>query len=822
MAVIGLVLLLVPWFPGHRGPGYSLGGSTLQLAAAAGLMAGAWLALSTNRGNMRSRRMWRFVGRVVVWICASWAFGEVVWYLTFALPPEYYVSFRFYTAWCALEIVTIVVLYGALADRMQTAWPRAPVRVLAPLCAVLVAVATRVPFAEPLQEAPNQASSTRPDEVVWLEALEKRLGSVPSGDPVVVVAASGGGSRAAIFSALVFESLRRQPFPTPASKKTWSDHTLFVSGVSGGSLGTSIYVSDLVAPRAPNKGVLRNSHRADLLGRVAGHAEDMASSSKDPEVKRLWEAIGAEAEAIAAGGKGDDSELARALSSPVVDDACADFMAPILRGALATNISRGESLWQFWTEYNGWGASNSWNGYAVRGKDPAYDFTKTPLVLFNTTDVASGRRVAVGFPPLPTDFFGASLSRRAETVDDFGDPRAIALAQAVGLSANFPFGFNVVELPGKPGNPRHFVDGGVVDNTGIDSLRETFDGVRRRAFDFKNPLRGRYRKVWDELRSRGVVLVEIDSGAKPGPPGGATAFLSVLLEPVDALNNVAYATANETKSAHMKAMADSLRHPVELGKTLDRLLASEDAEDAEDRGIARDLVDEGVERLLHVPLVCSHPGEDNVMTAWSLGPSDKAMVLARFLLERKTGDAVTEANLRRFIVPIPAQIAEVQKLAKGMADRFALRQAARAGQAMAAQVAAVDNPPAADRVKAAGQLEDFKKNIDETKRAVASLNPADQRVKDFDDLSAALGNVAKSYKSGLAANAKDLGYVKSAVGGKGPASPNELNELVKTATSSKARVPETPAQRAERTRREVDQAPPKNAVAKPIKEKSRG
>src|SRR5262249_32563459 len=37
--------------------------------------------------------------------------------------------------------------------------------------------------------------------------------------------------------------------------------------------------------------------------------------------------------------------------------------------------------------------------------------------------------------------------------------------------------------------------------------------------------------------------------------------------------------------------------------------------------------------VTHLPFVCNHLGADNVMTAWALGPEDKAEVLIRFLIE---------------------------------------------------------------------------------------------------------------------------------------------------------------------------------------------
>lgn len=824
---ISIVAILFNWFPGHRGPHYTLIGSSFQLAAVGILLFGTWLLGSAVTGGNSPGGIWRSAGRIVVWICASWAFGEAVWYVTSLAPPNDFVTYRFYTAWCALEIVTIVVLYGALADRVQEAIPKAPVRLLAPLAVLLIALATKVPFAEPMQEASATRSQTAPSEANWLSALEKRLASIPAGKPVVVVAASGGGSRAAIYASLVFDAMNRERFPNAQSTKTWSDHILLVSGVSGGSLGSAIYISNLASPRDQLNGILRNSNRDDLSKRIADYASAMADEEPaDQEAGKIWAQIQKSASEMAPWSKDAHSPLAEALRSAAVDDACTDFMAPILRGALATNISRGESLWRFWTESFAWGTSNSWEGYSTSDEPrPSFKPEKTPLALFNTTDVSSGRRIAIGFPSLPVRFFEpakppkgsskAPTEPHAETWEDLSLDRPISLAQAVGLSANFPFGFNVVAVHAKQGKTRHLVDGGVVDNTGIDSIRETFDGIRRRAGDSSNEFNQRYFKVWSELRTRGVVLVEIDSGAKPSEPGPATALLSVALEPVDALNNVSYATANETKAAHLKAIADSLKIPVDLKGSLDSLLKSDAPKDADARALAHEIADRGVLRLLHVPFVCNHPGEDNVMTAWSLSPNDKSMVIARFLFELSAGAATTRSGLELFSDPIPKQVAAVQQRAKDLAAQSSLLSAARLSQQRAASAVAMVDGTSAEGPGAAKRFQELKASLDDTKRLVGMVASSEKQFKTLDDISKTVDAVAKSWEPGKGLKLEDSRALKSAFGDDGGVT-RELNEIVASVTKSIKPLPETPAQRAERTRREImQQAPPKNIGVKP-------
>jgi hypothetical protein len=53
--------------------------------------------------------------------------------------------------------------------------------------------------------------------------LEKRIAQIPEDGPVVLVAASGGGSRAAIFAGLALEALARMRCGTEAGD-TWGNH----------------------------------------------------------------------------------------------------------------------------------------------------------------------------------------------------------------------------------------------------------------------------------------------------------------------------------------------------------------------------------------------------------------------------------------------------------------------------------------------------------------------------------------------------------------------------------------------------------------------
>src|SRR5262245_15100314 len=103
----------------------------------------------------------------------------------------------------------------------RTRWPVAGG--IALLCAIALtgcasAIAVRVP----------KAASVAPS----------CIGPAPDGDPLLGVALSGGGSRAAVFGAAALEALGRIRLPEGDSLL---QHIAYISSVSGGSLAASYY-----------------------------------------------------------------------------------------------------------------------------------------------------------------------------------------------------------------------------------------------------------------------------------------------------------------------------------------------------------------------------------------------------------------------------------------------------------------------------------------------------------------------------------------------------------------------------------------------------
>lgn len=290
--------------------------------------------------------------------------------------------------------------------------------------------------------------------------------------PVVLMAASGGGSRAAVYTALTLEALH-EDFPLIASKLQ------AISSVSGGSLATAAYIS---------------RRYRDFIS--------------EPGPKRL---------------------------KNLADDVNQDFLMPTLIGALVPGESRGKSIENDWRS-GPVGLKDIRLGHLIKGwkhakqtkrKDPPY-----PIPLFNSCSL-DGHDVVIS--PLDKSAYqwGQMYSEPMPWSNPSGsDDRALTwvyyrdaiygleeflpnfdplLAGVVRASANFPFGFPLVQIETtKPMrfNPRaemrsdakktiKLTDGGVLSNSGMWSL---FNLLMQKS---------------DILKQRGVLLIMVEASRMP-------------------------------------------------------------------------------------------------------------------------------------------------------------------------------------------------------------------------------------------------------------------------------------------------------------------
>jgi hypothetical protein len=754
-------------FAGTRGDAsqrYPLAGAFCQNLALLCLLSAIWLTLALQRVHV-GLEGWSgigvYFGRFLGWLFATYTMGELLWIVAGTNWRGDVISYRIYTIWAVFQILTSLVILGLLIDRWHTESKVLPVRQIALIgLPLFVWLFSRALPVEPsdldrfLSRSQAQVwqklvkdSATGPNALSWyhklnqqwFDQMEARLEAIDAAQPVVLVAASGGGSRAAIYSSLVLETLERTPIdvrspiadaPAERASKTWFDNIVLISSVSGGSLGAGFHVEkrkkqpapEVIAAPAPGEApTLLNTSALELKLRGEKHLRELIHlflstppadfpqgllkeyyKSKEHTIAESVAALeGAERElndlleADTQARKGNEDTLTSSESLPpekalqlgrkisqlneeiaalrnasafltslhalkdersaeagkwiwssrAFDEMCIDFMAPIMRGALTPALDRGDALAHFWSNRFDWKDCTNVGGY----HEPldAWNYRASePAIIFNAVDVARGSRLAIGFPPLPSDLWDGVYQKGATHEPPHCLNFAVSLARAIRMSSNFPYGFRAMEVavPSQviAGSARknherlgdrttiHILDGGVLDNTGLDTLYELFLALEFHAAPGNaSGYQQRAARVLDSLRGHGVCLVEIDAGAKPntGLPARLDPFGGIK-EQSQALENGGYSNADRAKQLYVNEIRRI------LNQRFDGLGAF-----AKQAGISLQDLEEFLQHkptVFHYHVQCNHyqPGQSAdpaIMTAWALGPRDKAEVVARFL-----------------------------------------------------------------------------------------------------------------------------------------------------------------------------------------------
>jgi hypothetical protein len=264
--------------------------------------------------------------------------------------------------------------------------------------------------------------------------------------PVFIIAAEGGGIYAATQAAAFLARLYDR---CPAI----SHHLFAISGVSGGSVGASIVA-------AAAEGTLHSSDSSRCeksLANQPGVAERAALAIlKDDHL----------APVVAAGLFPDFLQRFIPYSIPQFDRA----------RALEKSLERS------WDQT----FPNSHNPFKADFRAHWLPGGNAPMLFLNTTSVETGEQVAISpvQPPVTNASFGAFFKNIGRLPSRYDLP----LSTAVGLSARFP-GISPAghaELrEGPPGEPdllltrtEHFVDGGYIDNSGVETALHIATALR--------------------------------------------------------------------------------------------------------------------------------------------------------------------------------------------------------------------------------------------------------------------------------------------------------------------------------------------------------
>lgn len=276
----------------------------------------------------------------------------------------------------------------------------------------------------------------------WLQSRQPELAAAKSTQhkyPVFVIAAAGGGIRAAYWTATLLAGLEDN-FPGE-----FAHHTFGISGVSGGSVGSAAFV-------------------ALLAEQQTGHVSYRQGNSPDCDgMLRPW--------------------------------ACAvlsqDFLSPVTGSLLYTDLTqrflpfpvlsfdRGRTLEKSFEQ--------AWRSQGLQGDRMAQPFAELwsddvenqlPLLFLNSTVVETGQRAIVS--PVKVD--ASNFDDVLDAVDTVGQP--MPLSTAAHLSARFTY----LSPAGSVVNDQnqimmHLVDGGYFENDGISTAQEVADAFSRAAQD---------------------------------------------------------------------------------------------------------------------------------------------------------------------------------------------------------------------------------------------------------------------------------------------------------------------------------------------------
>ena len=289
------------------------------------------------------------------------------------------------------------------------------------------------------------------EDAAW-NAIVKRMGRVQPVNPekgktLVVVTCPGGGIHAAAWSACVLDRLSTE-------YAEFADSTCLISGVSGGSVGTLMFVS--------------SRYDADLTQKMQTVGTMM------PTTEELHDAIKVKSPALELAARSSLEHIAYGITT--------DDLYGLIHPSL-TSSDRGQrledSLSSCIPDDQKDLTLGDWGDRAVDGT--------VPIVVFNSTDAVSGRRIL--FDSIPTPRRRSSVGKTSRPLNYrelmyVGDDSAFDVrpATAARTSATFPYvsPFTKPKDASPKGDAVAICDGGYVDNEGIESAVNWIDFLIKR------------------------------------------------------------------------------------------------------------------------------------------------------------------------------------------------------------------------------------------------------------------------------------------------------------------------------------------------------
>jgi hypothetical protein len=451
----------------------------------------------TGRYDSPRGRAYRDMPPKVQWLVKGTGIVvTVLWLIVFFAPQ-----------WIAPYIGTVALLLGAsititmVGSLVVWAGERAKV----PAVSVLFGLAVLFSFGNDnhtvrrLPDAPRPPRLDISDYVKdWYQWIERKYPN-QTPHPLFVVSAAGGGIRAAYWTATVLARLQDL---NPA----FADHTLLISGVSGGSLGSLVF-ANLIDTTPPG---------GDWRGRHASFGGRASRECPYPQhAPGKYQALAA-------------TILARDFLAPTAASMLyGDFLARLLPYSLLSD--RAEALEVSWER--AWDATRAeppaglpanqlWDGNpfarsfdalhaaTAMTSDRAITAKHVPLIVLNGTIVESGARIVVSHLRHPPDFKGD-----VENAFDHRDA-PMSMSTAALMSARFTY----VSPAGTYAPGTHVVDGGYFENSGAATALQWWAKVEDWVERLNRPARRARRGNVIE-----PIFIYIDNGAAdvllaPAPP----------------------------------------------------------------------------------------------------------------------------------------------------------------------------------------------------------------------------------------------------------------------------------------------------------------
>ena len=357
-------------------------------------------------------------------------------------------------------------------------------------------------------------ATTSLESQAW-QAIVKRMNEfsdAPKGKTLVVVTCPGGGIHAAAWAACVLDQLSEDYVE-------FKDSVCVISGVSGGSVGTLMFVSD--------------RYRDAFL--EAQELEQPNVEGPEPEQKSESEPENALADVSPALGLASRSSLEAIAFGISIDDLYGLVGIPGKGRGQRLEDSFASHLPPEQRELT----IGDWGDRALDGK--------IPIVIFNATDAVTGRRILFDTIPTPRRASSVGLIARPlnyrellATGDGYLDVRPVT---AVRASATFPYVSPFVKpsQPSEVGSRVALCDGGYVDNEGIVTAVNWIEFLQKHWLSQRDEEERPFQRILLlRIRPSESVDQNIDSGAS-----GLAGLFRWLTGPIETMANVRSASQME-------------------------------------------------------------------------------------------------------------------------------------------------------------------------------------------------------------------------------------------------------------------------------------